>query len=237
MAELVDQLAADHPAVPHLQTRDDIAAAVRAYAAADGMAAALRAYGNIWTAAEGYTLSPEQWSAVQTSTGPPPAPTPVTFAVEATPDRSRGVIAAAWHDPDGRPCAGIVATSGAALAELMTMTGDLMAARPGSVLVRDPRSPAATLDLPDQVRPIEPAGSDAIAATEQLLDAIGTASIRIQSDPVLDTAARGAITRQTDAGQQVWSRRRSVTDVTPLVAAGYALYQLDRGNGDPVLLI
>jgi hypothetical protein len=90
-------------------------------------------------------------------------------------------------------------------------------------------SPAGSLivDLRDRNVPIvEVSTSEQAAACGRLYDAVvDTASFRHRTQPHLEVALRGA-ERRAYGDAWLWSRRRSTTDISPLVAVTLACGQL-----------
>lgn len=68
-------------------------------------------------------------------------------------------------------------------------------------------------------------GSELGFATGQFHDRVRDRSMRHISQPAMDVAIEGAVTKKLGEAQ-VWDRNASMTDISPLVAASWALYAL-----------
>lgn len=167
------------------------------------------------------------WEAVQDPKGKPKAP--YVFGVDVSPDRSSAAICVCGsgvievtsgrHGLDHRPGVGWVVGR---VRELVDRWG-------GSVAL-DGGGPAASLvqDFEDADVAVKQFGfAEMAVATARLFDGIVEGRVRfVPSDP-LDAAVAGAVKKPT-GDRFVWDRSKSVSDVTPLVAATLAF-----GPADP----
>jgi hypothetical protein len=78
------------------------------------------------------------------------------------------------------------------------------------------------------------ASREVIQACGALFDAIVEATVRFRADPALD-AAVGGVVKRTVGDQWVWSRRASLVDVTPLMAATLARGFVPAGSSVPLV--
>lgn len=95
----------------------------------------------------------------------------------------------------------------------------------GGFLV-DPAGPIGSLipalmNAGVELSPVE--GKDAVRACGSLIAAVADQSFRHRGEPAFDAAVAGARLRAVGDGNK-WSRKNSTVDITPLVAATWALY-------------
>lgn len=170
-------------------------------------------------------IAPRDWKACEHPTsGPDPGwmADPVTFAVDATPDRAWATISAAGACRDGGVALEVVEHRGGVrwvvdrLLELQART------TPKAILI-DPRSAAGSL-----IRPLQQAGVDvtevsnvdAAKAAGDFYDAVLAHDIAHRGQPELDAAVAGA-TKRVYGDAWLWDRRAG-TVISPLVAATLA---------------
>lgn len=157
---------------------------------------------------------------------------PVCFAFDVMPDRSSGSIVAAGFRSDGllhvevvdrRPGTGW-------MAERMQELRDVH--RPRAV-VCDGVSPCASLvdDLKGRGVAVDVlATRDFVRACGHLFDVVDQGRLRHLGTPELEVAVRGAATRPL-VDSWAWSRKTSLVDISPLVAATLALWAVASGRG------
>lgn len=151
-------------------------------------------------------------------------PEDVRFALAVDPDRKYASVGVAWVRPDGgkhvtlvdrRPGVGWV--------------GELMG-RWNKPLSIDPRSPAAAL-VPaleaDHVSVDLAKSSEYAAACGALFDGIVGGTVFHDGAERLTAAVAGAARRKSGEAW-VWDQRNATADITPLVAATWALHALSR---------
>ncbi|MEV4735552.1 MULTISPECIES: hypothetical protein [unclassified Microbacterium] len=77
---------------------------------------------------------------------------------------------------------------------------------------------------------VEIGGSDLGSATGRIHDRVRDKTLRHLGQPNADIAVSGAVTK-TLGDMQVWDRKASPVDISPLVAESYALFGLETGEG------
>jgi phage terminase large subunit-like protein len=158
-----------------------------------------------------------------TSTGRP------VFALDVSPGSRSAAVVAATRRPDGLPHVEVVEHLPGA-DWLPAWCEQRKAHRPlGWVL--DPAGPVGSL-LPDLaavgVEPTPMTARDMGQACEALTAAASASAVRHVGDPILTGAIAGAGRRDIGDGLWAWSRRKSGTDICPLVAATEALWLLSK---------
>lgn len=218
-----------HPGLGHLFDLEDMQQLAAEHA--DNPQGWLRAFMNTWSeeADEPPILSADEVTAVQKpQTAPAGGLTNVCLAYETAFDRSRAVIAAAWHDPKtGLPAIRI--------AERLEQVRDLAPAIAAQAASR-PRAWGAddggpTRDTTDQLRAdgLEPevlTARDASTGTEAFIARVKDKLITLDADPYLDQAIADAVLRNMGQGIMI-DRRKSRGPVPELVAAIVALRLLE----------
>jgi hypothetical protein len=153
----------------------------------------------------------------------------VQACVDVTPDRSRAVIAFAGYDAAGRAQVEIVASRAgvewvekwvrARLDVIEFVTGQGRGAPVSGLLD----------ELVVAGLPVEKwEGPDLPAGTGRFYDAIRDNEVTHLPQPVLDVAAATAVPKLTAEGAFLWDRRKSPTDITPLIAVTGAHWLLTR---------
>lgn len=150
---------------------------------------------------------------------------PVTFAFDVTPARTRGAIAAVGRRADGLPHLEIV-DHRSGTGWMVDRIAQLAATHSPQAIVCDGASPAASLlpafaDLGIEVRTIT--SGELARACGLLFDLIEQRRIRHLGTSELRAAVRGVSQRPLGEAW-AWSRRSSVVDISPLVAATVALW-------------
>jgi hypothetical protein len=142
------------------------------------------------------------------------------FMIDASPGSRSAAIVACMYRPDGYPHLEVVAHG---------QGTDWVAPRAASLVrhkpldwVLDPGGPAGAL-LPDLlaigIEPRQMSARDLGQACEAFTAAVTDKALRHLGDPVLARAIAGAGRRDIGDGLWAWSRRKSDTDISPLVAA------------------
>lgn len=150
----------------------------------------------------------------------------LALSVDVTPDLAFASIGRATAVPAGVRLDLAAHQRGTAwvAAEVARLRGDSRAP-----VVLDLGGPAGVLN-PELARmevPIEtvnPAIGDVARACSGLLDGLTRRTVWHSADPFLDAAVRGASRRPLGDGAWAWSRKNSVADISPLVAATLALW-------------
>lgn len=218
-----------HPGLGHLFDIDDLHQL--AADSVDRPQEWLRGFMNTWSeeADDPPILTPAEVEAVQTVQAPPAGGLRnVALAYEVALDRSRAVIAAAWHDPiSGLPAVRI--------AERLDRVRDL-AATVAAQLDRRPQALGAddggpTRDTTDQLRtdghdPDVTTARDFATATDAFIARVKDRRISLDADPYLEQAIADAVLRPMGQGVVV-DRRKSRGPIPELVAAIVALRLLE----------
>jgi len=149
--------------------------------------------------------------------------TAVVFGVATAPDRAKSAIAVAWRRADGLPYV--------EMADYRDGTDWL----PGRVAeLRETWGGRLVIDTPSQSIPgfddaEKPAQAEQGRAHNALADAMHADGIRHGGEKALDIAVRSAIWRPT-VDTRVLDRKGS-TDISPLIAAALALWDIRRTGG------
>lgn len=155
-----------------------------------------------------------------------PTSRPVLAIDVAPASRSAAIVAAMWR-PDGMPHLEVVAH--APTADWVAIRCAELAKHRPLDWVLDPAGPAGAL-LPDLmqvgIEPRQLSSRDLGQACEAFAAAVTGRALRHLADPVLARAIAGAGKREIGDGLWAWSRRRSESDISPLVAATIAHWGL-----------
>lgn len=170
-------------------------------------------------------VSLESWADCTDETSKPTV-RPV-FGIDVAPgSRSAAITATMWR-PDGLPHVEVVAHA-PGTEWVARRCADLLKHRPLDWAL-DPAGPAGAL-LPDLalygVEPRELSSRDLGQACEAFASTVAGKALRHLGDPILSRAIAGAGRRDIGDGLWAWSRRKSETDICPLVAATIALWAL-----------
>lgn len=148
-----------------------------------------------------------------------PAGRPV-FMIDASPGSRSAAIVAAMYRPDGFPHLEVVA-HGPGTDWVAARCAALTRHKPLDWVI-DPGGPAGAL-LADLlavgIEPRQMSARDLGQACEAFAAAVTGKALRHLDDPVLARAIVGAGRRDIGDGLWAWSRRKSETDISPLVAA------------------
>jgi hypothetical protein len=160
----------------------------------------------------------EQWtSCVDEASKPSGRP---VFMIDASPGLRSVAIVAAMYRPDGLPHLEVVA-HGAGFDWAAPRAAQLQKHKPLDWVI-DPGGPAGAL-LPDLlahgIEPRQMSSRDLGQACEAFAAAVADKGVRHLNDPALNRAISGASRRDIGDGLWAWSRRKSDTDISPLVAA------------------
>ena len=214
-----------NPALGYTLTVDELASRFQTM----DLAEFERAHLNRWTTSATHAIPPPWWAAAGDPTAAvPPVVGRVALALDLAGDRAAGSIAIAGIDP----------TTGRTVAEVVDHRPgtDWLAARalqlwrewrPAAVYL-DPFGPANTVaDELDRLRvPIVRVNAGQLtAAAAGLYDALRDDRFRHRHQPLLDTAADGAV-RRTVLDRWAFSRGKSPVDISPLTAVSLARYAL-----------
>lgn len=142
------------------------------------------------------------------------------FCIDASPGSRSAAIVAAMYRPDGLPHLEVVA-HGQGTDWVPARCTELTKHKPLD-WVLDPGGPAGAL-LPDLIaagiEPRQMSARDLGQACEAFTAAVTDKALRHLGDPLLARAIAGAGRRDIGDGLWAWSRRKSDTDISPLVAA------------------
>lgn len=166
---------------------------------------------------------------------------PVSYCLDVSADRTHSHIAVAGKRPDGLPHVEVVASRAGTDWPIGWFLDRASADSPMTVVVQAKGAPASSLieDLKaiENLTVVEWGGADLGNATAKLYDFV-TASALVEVDgkdprreglchlpqPVLDVAAAVAVPKILSDGGMAWDRRRSPSDIAPLVAVTGALW-------------
>ena len=172
----------------------------------------IRAYGNRPTGGSDVVIPPEIWRRVIDPTAKPSAP--IRFGLDVSEDRASSAIVACGANNvleviEHRPGTGWVRDRANELAAAHDSTVALDFGGPAGVL-------ADGIERCERMQ-----GRDVIQACGAMYDAIVEATVTFRQDDALDAAVNGVVKKPV-GDQWVWSRKASVADVTPLMAATLA---------------
>lgn len=161
------------------------------------------------------------------------------FCVDVSWSRSTSHIAVAGLRADGLPHVEVVASR--AGTDWVAPWLKERAGSPGLTGVTFQSSGAPVSSLGDDIKAtgvpvIDWMGGDVGRACGALYDLVRGAGLRHLAQPVLDVAAGTAETRPL-GDAWVWDRKKSPTDIAPLVAVTGALFALGRAEDDPGVLV
>jgi hypothetical protein len=159
----------------------------------------------------------------------------LALSVDVTPDLAFASIGRASAVPAGvcldladhRRGTSWVAAEVARLLEDSNVPVALDLGGPAAVL----NSELAQLAIP--IGTVNPATSDVAQACSGLLDGLIRRKVWHSPDPLLDAAVRGASRRPLGDGAWAWSRKNSLADISPLVAATLALWGIGQSIQPP----
>lgn len=172
----------------------------------------IRAYGNRPTGGADLVIPSELWRRVNDPAAKPSAP--VRFGLDVSQDRSSAAIVACGANDvielvEHRPGTGWVAERANELTKEHDTTIALDFGGPAGVL-------ADSIDRCERLQ-----GREVIQACGAMYDAIVEVAVMFRQDDTMDAAVEGVVKKPV-GDQWVWSRRASVADVTPLIAATVA---------------
>lgn len=158
------------------------------------------------------------------------------FAVDVTPDRAWCSIAAAGTRADGLRHVEIIdRRPGTAWAA--TAIKGLSRRWPGARIVADFSGPAASVaaearELGVEVEAVS--ARDYAAACGLLYDQAIVGGFRHRTEPVLNAALAGAVRTDVGDGAWKWSRKNSLVDISPLVAATLGVWAAAESKAPPL---
>lgn len=179
-----------------------------------------RAYGNRSTGSADLVIPSDVWQRVCSSTAEPAAP--LRFGMDVAEDRSSAAISAFGSGVvelvDHRSGTGWVAER----------CNQLTSAHGGSVAL-DFKGPAGVLaDSIDNCERLS--GPQVVQACVSMFDRIAEATVTFRQDSMFDAAVEGVV-KKLIGDNFVWSRRASMADVTPLMAASLAAAETSTQTG------
>ena len=168
----------------------------------------------------GAVIPPEAWLACTDNDTNAEHVTGPVFAVDVNPERDRAAIAVAGRRPDGLLYVELVAHgpgTGWVKDELVRLRKTWQAKA-----VADHSGPAGSLFA--EGVDLEPVGArDHAQACALFYDLVTSGKMRHRPDSLLDVALAGAVKKDQGDGLWLWSRRSSLVDISPLVAATLAV--------------
>ncbi len=184
-----------------------------------------RAYLNQQTRAEDRVISQADWDAACRPDVQPDGK--VVFSVDCNPERTWASIAVA--DQDGNV---ELVDHERGTGWVVSRTQQLTAKWNARVAV-DPAGPAASFIpelLAEHVKVVEVGGKDLARACGAFYDGCAERTVRVRLSADLDEASAGARKRPT-GDAWVWTRKSSLVDISPLVAATVAYWAARRPKG------
>lgn len=219
----LDDIAAFHPGVGY-RLGDVVLSPADILSEVEGMSAAeyVRAFGNKMTATKSNLIKPEEWAAMRAPLSPPADPATITLAYDVAEHRKTSAIVAVWDDPaTGLPAVKVVRQEPGS-SWLADAVVDLDTRwRPAQIVAIDN---GPVLDVTTEVRRTG-ARVDAInereyaAASGAFLDLIADAAMVHDGATVLAESVVGLVTRSAAVDGVAFSRRHSVGDSAPAIAA------------------
>jgi hypothetical protein len=154
----------------------------------------------------------------------------VKVGVDVSVDRTHAHIAVAGRTADGSPQVELVATNLPIDAILPWLQDEKRKDIIEAVTAQLRGAPVSSL-IPDWVAAGVPytdwAGQDVPNGTGNFYDLVRTGGLKHTApNPPLDIAAATAVPKMTDGGAFMWDRKRSATDIAPLIAATGAIWLL-----------
>jgi len=176
-------------------------------------------------------VNPEQWSRLAAPFGA--RPDRFTLAYDVDPVGASAAICAAWRDPDTGVGFVEVLDHGSGSAWLPQRIYDLARRYKAPVTYDSIGVNLDTATVLARQRPrirLDPLTYPlALAAVAAMRREIATGTVQHFAQPSLDTAALSAATRTVGDGTGIlWARTKSTGDITPLIAATWALAAYDR---------
>lgn len=161
----------------------------------------------------------------------------VKVGVDVSVDRTHAHIAVAGRTDDGTPQVELVATNLPVDAVLPWLQDPKRVGLIEAVTAQLRGAPVSSL-IPDWVAAGVPyvdwVGGDVPNGTGNFYDLVRTCGLKHTApNPPLDIAAATAVPKMTDGGAFMWDRKRSATDVAPLIAATGAVWLLMQHEPPP----
>lgn len=163
----------------------------------------------------------------------------IKVGVDVSTDRSHAHIAVAGRTADGTPQVELVATNMPIEGVLPWLQDPKRMDIIEGVTAQLRGSPVSSL-IPDWVVAgvpyVEWAGQDVPNGTGNFYDLVRTGGLNHTApNPPLDIAAATAVPKMTDGGAFLWDRKRSPTDIAPLIAATAAIWLLTLHEPPPAV--
>ena len=172
-------------------------------------------------------LDPLKWANAEVA----PLPRPERFGVawDVAPDGSAAAVCVGWRDDDGTAFLGVLEYR-SGVSWLAGYVHGLCQRHRGLSVRFDAiganHGPSAEMARMKGIALVPGTWREAQAAAQRLADDLKAGRLRHFGQSSLTVAAEGAVWRQTDGGQ-MFGRKSSASDVSPLVAASLALWQFD----------
>lgn len=156
---------------------------------------------------------------------------PIVLGIDTSADRSMSYISVAGYREDGNRHVETVAQRAGML--WVPAAAKKIANKAGTTLVALQARGTPAIEF---IEPLEElgltvfqvGGSELGSSAGQFKDHIEAGTVFHRSQPVLDMAVSGGVTK-TLGSMEVWDRVAAVVDIAPLVSANYALYGLENG--------
>lgn len=186
----------------------------------------------VWEQIGGDSLIPiDQWQALaKPDSGPGEH---LVLALDVPPSREQAFIAAATMSKDGEHFHLEVIDGADGLAWIVPRLKQLEATRSPEMIVVDAASAAGSL-LPElkanRVRTTQLSGRDYAQACGQFYDAVREGTLEHLDDPLLNEAVEAGRIHPIGDSLWKWTRKNTVTNISPLVAVTLALWGLQQGE-------
>lgn len=160
----------------------------------------------------------------------------ITLAVDLSPNRDSGSIAAAITTTDGHPIIDVIDQRTGDPSWIAPRVAQIVERQGAAAVVIDSYSPAASL-IPEIERRgvgVTKANVGTVTSSaERLMDAVVTHQVRHLNQPSMQVAVAGAVRRAVGKeGRFSFGRMNSATDISPLVAAMLAFGALGEHDAD-----
>lgn len=176
-------------------------------------------------------ISPEDWTATQVPDLLPLPAANFSVAFDVAPDGSSAALAVAWYSPEGTPCIQVLRHE-AGFSWLPTAVAKLLKDHRGVPVVFDRvGNNMAVYQSLQSKKGVSLSGLGSIGAAQAaagvtlLMSSLSDRNLIHAVDAGLDQAANGANFRYVNDAR-LFGRRNSSEDVSPLVAASIALYDV-----------
>lgn len=183
------------------------------------------------TAAVQTYLDPLEWANQGDLESEIAAGSPICIGIDTSADRSMSYISVAGYREDGNRHIETVAQRAGML--WVPAAAKKVADNAGTKLVALQARGTPAIEFIESLEELgltvfQVGGSELGSSAGQFKDHVEAGTVFHRSQPVLDMAVSGGVTK-TLGSMEVWDRVAAVVDIAPLVSANYALYGLENG--------